>query len=93
MHYNLVNNLAQQNIVKLIATDTLMMFLIFFFKFIFKIIADDLKACSMSPLLYNLRVYIQIFSLVGGTSRRRVFRYKSEYLYIHEYLYHRILVS
>ena len=38
-------------------------------------------------LLYNLRVYIQIFPLVGGTSRRRVSPYKREYLYIHdEYL-------
>ena len=28
-----------------------------------------------------------------GTSRRRVSRYKTEYLYIHEYLYNKILVS
>ena len=45
------------------------------------------------PLLYNLRMYIQIFALVGGTSRRRVSPYKIEYLYIHEYLYNKILVS
>ena len=38
-------------------------------------------------LLYNLRVYLQIFALIGGTSRSRVCRFKSEYLYIHEYLY------
>ena len=44
-------------------------------------------------LLYNLRVYIQIFDLVGGTSRRRVSPYKSEYLYTHEYLLNKILVS
>ena len=44
-------------------------------------------------LLYNLRVYLQFFALVGGTSRRRVSPYKSEYLYIHEYLYNKTLVS
>ena len=47
----------------------------------------------MLALLYNLQVYIQIFAHVGVTSRRRVSPYKSEYLYIHEYLYNKILVS
>ena len=44
-------------------------------------------------LLYNLRVYIQIFALVGGTSRRRVAPYKIEYLYIHEFLHNKIHLS
>ena len=46
-----------------------------------------------TPLLYNLRVCIHIFALVGGACRRRVSHYKSEYLCIHEYLYNKILVS
>ena len=53
----------------------------------------DFCEVFMFALLYNLRVYIQIFALVGGTSRRRVSRYKSKYLYIHEYLYNKTLVS
>ena len=40
----------------------------------------------------NKRVCIQIIALVGRTSRRRVSPYKSEYLYIHKYLYNKILV-
>ena len=51
------------------------------------------KLEDMLALLYNVLVYIQIFTLKGGTSQRRVSRYKSEYLYIHEYLYNKILVS
>ena len=48
----------------------------------------------LRALLYNFTsVYIQVFPLVGGTSRRRVSPYKREYLYVHEYLYDKILVS
>ena len=43
------------------------------------------KESNMIALLYNLRMYTQIFALIGGTSRRRVSSYKSEYLYIHKY--------
>ena len=48
---------------------------------------------SKLALLNNLRVYIQILALVGGMSRRQVSSYESEYLYIHKYLYNKILVS
>ena len=44
-------------------------------------------------LSYNLPVYVQIFPLVGGTSQRWVSGYKSEYLYIHEYLYNKIHIT
>ena len=50
------------------------------------------KNCMV--VAYNFgSVCIQIFSLVGMTSRRQVSPYKSEYLCIHEYLYNKILVS
>ena len=45
------------------------------------------------PDIEILRVYIQKFPLVGGTSRGRVSRCKMEYLYVHEYLYNKIFVS
>ena len=51
------------------------------------------KESNMLALLYNLLMYTQILDLIGGTSRRRVSSYKSEYLYIHKYLYNKILVS
>ena len=55
---------------------------------IFRIKPNDYGTVNVDKLasLYNLRVYIQILALVGGTSRRRVSSYKREYLYIHEYL-------
>ena len=43
-------------------------------------------------LVYNLLVYIQIFALVGGTSPDEFPPTKGN-VYIHKYLYNKILVS
>ena len=45
-------------------------------------------------LLYNLRVYIyKYWLLYVGQVKDEFPRYKSEYLYIQEYLYNKILVT
>ena len=49
------------------------------------------KEQFMLALLYEIRVFIQIFTLVGGTSLEDESPYKREYVYIYEYLYNKTL--